>query len=273
MTMDLKLFGLIAIYFVGVVSCESGEDDRGRLYGQVFKATEPLADRDQIITMLRDLRKLSEHDETLIRRIDELLEISEISGDKCRNSQFVFADYKTTGRAKQLVAASQQLQAKLCKSLWEESLLPLISELGEDDKTLVSSIIKNMIDANNGQDFTSDWLQMPYEIAQEGVLRHMESYMKGKIGPDISQDEFDKVFTDYVLEPCKRVTFKLEPFYEKYMYLIRFRNSGELPNPIAYDWAKNSLICKRLKGSGYSSERYETFQRNIFSNLKYRQKN
>lgn len=260
----------LAIYSVELISCESEEDARVRLYKAIFIDIEPPLEQNEVTAMLKELKGLSQNDELLIERIDELLEISEVTADKCRDGKFVFANYKSTGRAKQLVAISKRLQLNLCKGLWESALLPLIEELDEGDEILVRSIIKSMIDANEGKEFTRDWLEMPYENAQEGLLRFMETRSGRYFSHRTKEDSFNEIFSELILEPCRRIKSKLEPLYEKYMYLVRFFDSNQAPNPMAYEWTRNSLICKRIDGSGYSSDRFESVQRNMFKNLKHR---
>lgn len=262
--MDIKFQLFVAAAFVvGFVSCT---DKAGsELYREVFVETEPHLDRSQVLKMLQDLKQFYQNDPETIRLIDGTLRDSEISPDRC----FASVNERVTGRARQLVVETKQEQAKLCEQLWISSTGKTLAELDKEDVNAVTSITKHMVDANDGNDFIGVWFDMPYQNAQKGVLSYMEAKLGKPLPRDIKQEKFDEYLDSFVYKPCAAINKSLnqvEEFYKNfnihYGWLVKLQNS------VAYNWAKKDLICRKLRGSGYSSnDKYFTFRQDMFKNI------
>lgn len=270
--MDFKFLVLVLVIF-GLVNINSCQDaKRDELDKAIFTETDPPLDRDQVIEMLKDLRKLHDDKDWQSEIIDEVLERSVISEKNCDRTarEFFLAYNGYTGRAEKLLLDSQDLQAKFCLNSWNTSLLSLIANLDGSVRDSVNSIIDSMIIANDGDSFDEMWMDMPYKNAQEGVLRYMEKRSKLTFSRRTGQATFDKVFNESILEPCTRVINKLSRDAERYIYIFRSTDLANQLDSSALEWAKNELICKQLLGHGFSGKAQNTFSQDTFQNLAFR---
>lgn len=272
----MRFIGLLVICSNGLASCRDDEV-RSRLYREVFKKTEPQLERHKIIQMLKDLRDCYDEDDqyerTTIKRIDKLLKDSEVSESKCDASYFKITGADYSGRADQLETDSHCLQSKVCKKMWKNSLLSGIDSLGAKDKDVISSIVRSMIDANGGRDFEGILLEMPYENAQEGILRFLERKSGKVFSKRTKEDKFNKVFDEWISEPCGRILGNLLPFSDYFLRLSSY--TGSLSNrkrSVALEWAKYGEICQKLRGEklGYGKTDRWDLRKDIFKNLTFR---
>lgn len=263
---------LFVISLAGTISCQ--KEDAEELYNALFKESDPPFSRDQVIGMLKNLRKLHRDDDKEAELIDEVLEKSEVTKEKCRRSgrEFFLAYSGFSGRVDQLLKESQDLQATFCLPSWNTSLSSLVNEIDGSDKDLVDSMIRSMIDANSGADFDGIWFEMPYKNAQEGVLHFMEKETGNTYSKGTKQEDFDEAFNKLVFEPCGRIVSKLSRDADRYIYFFRSTDLASHLDSNLLEWAKKNQICKQLQGSGYSSSSKFSFRQDIFQNLANRKK-
>lgn len=274
--MALRFAALLVICLVGSALCQKDEAC-DQLYSKVFRETTPHLERFEVMRMLKDLKEIYSYKEppnkAKLDMINQVLEDSIISESKCSSSVFMHTTnwIQYPGRASELVGESRYLQAKLCLGLWEESLLPAVASLGTHDKEAVSSIIKSMIKANGGKFFAGKYLQMPYDNAQEGVLRYMEKKTRSCISKKTKEDKFNEAFDKWISEPCERILNKLLPLSNRYFDVsVNIKSNLYELNTNIFGWSGYALICQYLRGSGFtSSERYG-FKEDMFRNLAYR---
>lgn len=259
--MNFKLSLVLAVCLVELVSC--GPED---LYNQVFVETSPPLDRAEVIKMLIDLKGIYQEDPEKKTRIDDVLERSQISEDRCGRYFFIG---EVKGRAGDLLKETKLAQAEVCKNLWQTSALQSIASSDKGDEIFANSLIKSMIKANGGRDFAGEYLDnMPYLAAQKGVLRFIEQQSKKKLSSWTGKDKFDKLFDTYVSEPCGRIVGRLDNVIKGYVDLVRFDNEKQPTlDPVALDWVKKGLICRQIRGFGYSSMMYHSFRIDLFYNL------
>lgn len=224
--------------------------------------------------MLKDLKEIyKDNNQVMLKYVNQVLELADVSMDKCHDSEaskFWIRYTAYGGRAGELMKQSREEQAKLCIGLWNGSLLSLVYSLDESDRESVSSMIKSMIDANNGHDFQGIYFDMPYENAQEGVLKFMDKRIGKTIKKRMKKEKFDMRFKELVFEPCDRVINMLSDEAERYSYLVRSKKLDDLLDPEAVKWAKYQHICKFITGYGYTSSPGYSFQQDLFQNLAYR---
>lgn len=267
--MILEIVPLLAIYCFGSLAF-GAEEPRSKLYREVFSDSEHPLTRDQILKLVKDLKELYQDEPYGVKFniINEVLDKSEVSENKCKSFLFFGGgDGRFSGHARQLVIDSRELQIHLCKKIWETSLLRSMDTISSSDKVMVSSLIDSMIEANSGRDFTTVWLEMPAENAQEGVLRYMASKRGKPFSKRTKEAEFDDAFDNYVYDPCGRVTDKLSSVANEYIFLLRSTEIANELNPTTLKWAKNNMICLHLRGGGYSTSDIDSFRGNTFKNL------
>lgn len=267
--MDLKLLCLIIIASIGCVLCDLENEDRDKLHDAVFKQTEPALERIKVLEMLLKLKKLYEKDDPELRRINLALKIGEVSIEKCNDSVMDFQNNYNLfdGRAHKLLKESQELQAKLCLNLWTDSFLRRISYINESDRELVSSIIKSMIEANGGKQFDGDGFDMAYPIAQEGVLQYLQNETGITFSKWTQEDKFNKIFDQFVSEPCGRAIERLHSEADRFVFLMTHMHLDNQLDPKAVVWARNKHICELIKGYGYSSSPSNSFRKDTFKNF------
>lgn len=265
------------MYIVLLVVCLAGsalcQDDEARdqLHKKFFDETEPQLERDELMQMLQDLKKLYDKESDEYKVINELLIYSEVSESNCKNIFFMDRATRYRGHGNHLVNESRRLQSKVCKDLWERTLATAIASLDTNIKEIVSSIAKSMVDANGGMDFEGNEFQMPHENAQEGVVRFMEHKTGGTFSAETKKEDFDKAFDEWISEPCGQVINKLFPISNMYVEFPKRTSlvSYEL-DPTALEWAKYGEICKSLRGFGYVSPKQWSFKKETFEHLTHR---
>lgn len=263
--MHSRLSLAVVACLIGLVSC--GPED---LYKQVFVETSPKLDRAAVIQMLNDPKGLYQGDPEKRSLIEDVLEKTQVSEHNCGEYFYIG---EVEGRARELLKETRHAQGELCKKLWATSASQSIAPLEENDENFAASLIKSMMKANGGKDFTGYFLDyMPYLPAQRGVLQFMEQQSKKKYSKWARQDKFDGIFDEFVYEPCGRIVGKLDSMIDEFVELVfRFGHVAEPSvGPIALGWAKKGLICRQIRGFGYSSTRYHSFRADLFQNMVYR---
>lgn len=264
--MNLIIFGLLAICSVDIASCDNNEERR-KLYDAVFVEVEPPLGYYEVLKMLKHLRQSYSDESAESQLINEVLIESEVSKQKCRDSSSVTSGKEFSGRANQVVRVGRRLQANLCKRLLDDSMLSSVGELEEIDRDAVTSVIKAMIETNGAADFDGVESKMAYQNAQEGTLRYMEKKMGKTLTEATKVEEFNEAFNRLVAEPCERVVMKLSPVADQYTELARYSDVSSPSNPEALRWAKIQTVCRKLRGSDYSSSSQRSFAEDAFANL------
>lgn len=269
--MNYQVICLFAICLVQLVAGENEEEDaRIRLYKSVYEELEPPLERDELIKMFEELRDHYKDDQVKTR-ISLVLELSEVSEERCRDTHFLFGGDDFYGRENQLIKASQRLQVEVCAKLWDASLLTELANLGGSAENIVGSLIDSMVEANGGRDFSSARNpEMHYANAQTGVLRFMEQKSGVRFSKATKQDEFDRIFDKFVNEPCGRVVKKLSSLADDYNLLLD-SEFVDLLDPTIVAWLKNIAVCHQLRAFGYNGnvwpKRRYSFRKDTFNNL------
>lgn len=272
--MDRKflLFAVIAC-LVKIISSQPVQNvDRDKSYILLFRESEPPMKRDQVLAMLKNLRKLYDSSHEDAKLIDEVLDKSQVSKENCDRSarDFFIAYSGFSGHIDKFLMDSQNEQAKFCLKWWNDTLFSHLDQMDANDRDSIESMIDSMIEANSGMDFDEIWFDMPYASAQEGVLKYLDKRTRSTLSKKTKREDFDKKFDEFVSGPCERLISVLSRDSDRYNYIFKDTCVASQLNDDALKWARITQVCKKLVGQGYSKNRNLSFRQDTFENLAQR---